>query len=389
MINVLFVHQSAEMYGSDKVLLSLVEGLDRKRFQPIVLLPCEGPLTDALRAGEIAVHVVPLIKIGRATLSFSGMVRLPLDIWRSMRAMNMALNGTSVALVHSNTLAVLSGAIWAKFRRIPHVWHVHEMIVSPRLVKLMFPFLLRLLADKVPCNSNATRQLLLESQPTLSQRSITIWNGMDRNSQPDMESARLFREQLQISPDEVLVVLMGRINRWKGQKLLVEAARRVSDLGQNNVRYLIVGSAPPGQEHFLEELDDTIGHCCVADHITVLNFQDNIWSIWDAADIAVVPSTEPEPFGMVALEAMAAGKPVIAAAHGGLTDIVVDGMTGMLVTPNDPDALAGAIVSLAKDSQKRDRMGKAGLARLGEYFSLKQYVDGFEKLYEVACAESL
>ena len=389
MLNVLFVHQSAEMYGSDKVLLSLVEGLDLDRFRPVVLLPSEGPLTNALRAAAITVHVLPLIKIGRSTLSFRGLVRLPLDIWRSMRAMNKALNGTSIALVHSNTLAVLSGAIWAKLRRIPHVWHVHEMIVSPRPVKLMFPILLRLLADKVPCNSNATMQLLLESQPALQKKCVTIWNGMDRNSESDTESTRLFREQLKISPEEVLVVLMGRINRWKGQKLLVKAAGKVSDSGLSNVRYLIVGSVPPGQEHFQEELDHAIAESGIADHIAVMNFQEDIWPIWDAADIAVVPSTEPEPFGMVALEAMAAGKPVIAAAHGGLTDIVLDGVTGILVLPSDADALAGAIAFLVKDRQAREEMGKAGLTRLGELFSLKQYVDGFEKLYGAACAENL
>jgi glycosyltransferase involved in cell wall biosynthesis len=381
MLNILFVHQSADMYGSDKVLLSLVEGLDRVRFRPVVMLPCEGPLKEALQEGGIEVHVVPLVRIGRSTLSLVGLARLPWEIGQSLRTMSRLLKGRKISIVHSNTLAVLSGALWAKWKRVPHIWHVHEMIVHPRLVREGFPILLRLFADRVACNSNATMQLLLDLQPSLKNRSVTIWNGMDRNTQPNGESARLFRQEMQLSTDEVLVVLMGRINRWKGQKLLVEAAKLVRCMGIQNVRYLIVGSAPPGQIHFLDELSDAIATSGVSEHISVMTFQEDIWHIWDAADIAVVPSTEPEPFGMVALEAMAAGKPVVAAAHGGLVDIVVDGVTGILVTPNDVDRLASAIAVLARDTNERERMGKAGFARLVEHFSLQQYVSGFENLY--------
>ena len=389
MINILFVHQSAEMYGSDKVLLSLVAGLDRQRFRPIVFLPSLGPLMDALKASGIEVYAVPLIRIGRATLSMGGMVRLPLEIWRSLAAMSRVLDGVHISIVHSNTLAVLSGALWAKWRRIPHIWHVHEMIMHPKVVRKGFPWLLRIFANYVACNSQATMRLLLESQPVLAKKSITIWNGMDRDYKADSDSALLFRQELHLVPDDVLVVLMGRINRWKGQKLLLEAAELVSRKGLGNVRYLIVGSAPPGQTHFLDELREAIAASSVADHFIVMNFQQNIWHIWEAADIAVVPSTEPEPFGMVALEAMAAGKPVVAAAHGGLLDIVVEGLTGKLVAPNDADALAVAITALVRSKPERELMGKAGLERLSTHFSLKQYVEGFEQLYGVVSEKRL
>jgi len=114
----------------------------------------------------------------------------------------------------------------------------------------------------------------------------------------------------------------------------------------------------------------------------MMEFQTDIWRIWSASDIAVLPSTEPESFGMVALEAMAAGKPVVAAAHGGPLDIVIDGKTGTLVAPNDAVALADAIATLAQDKTARERMGRAGLQRLDEQFSLRNYVRGFEQLYE-------
>jgi glycosyltransferase involved in cell wall biosynthesis len=174
---------------------------------------------------------------------------------------------------------------------------------------------------------------------------------------------------------------MGRINRWKGQKLLVEAANVLAAKGLSSISFLIVGSAPPGQQHFVSELMHVISTSSVAANIHVLDFQESIWPLWDACDIAVVPSTEPEPFGMVALEAMAARKPVIAAAHGGLVDIVADGTTGILVTPNDANALAQAIARLAGDVSERSRMGQAGWETLRKQFTTARYIERFEELY--------
>jgi glycosyltransferase involved in cell wall biosynthesis len=104
--------------------------------------------------------------------------------------------------------------------------------------------------------------------------------------------------------------------------------------------------------------------------------------VWDASDIAVIPSTEPEPFGMVALEAMAAVKPVIAANHGGLAEIVVEGETGFLVTPGSAIELAEAIKLLVADAPLRKRMGVAGELRYSKKFTLDRYVENMVRVYE-------
>ena len=381
MKNILFVHQSAELYGSDKVLLSLVVGIDRQLFQPIVLLPNKGPLFDILVEKGIEVYDVPLIKISRATLKPSGLISLPKAIYASMQAMKKILNGKSIHLVHSNTIAILSGALWAKFNNIPHVWHVHEMILHPKPVKHLFPYLLNLLADVVACNSKATMNLLVETKPTLVSKCMIIWNGMTRDEPVDPNKRDSVREKLGIKTHDRLVLLMGRINRWKGQDLLVKAAEILRAQGINDVRYLLVGSPPPNQHFFLDNLQNQINTSTVKDSFSILQFQGEIWPIWDACDIAVIPSTEPEPFGMVALEAMAASKPVIAAGHGGLTDIVIHGETGLLFTPNRAEELAAALLQLLNDEASQLTMGQAGERRYKEVFNLENYVNGFESIY--------
>ncbi len=381
MKNILFVHQSAELYGSDKVLLSLVAGVDRQLFQPIVLLPNKGPLFDILVEQGIEVYDVPLSKISRATLKPSGLLSLPKAIYASMQAMKKILNGKPIHLVHSNTIAILSGVLWAKFNKIPHVWHVHEMILHPKPVKHLFPYLLNLLSDVVVCNSQATMNLLVETKPALASKCVVIWNGMTRDEPVDDNKRDSVREKLGIAVNDRLVLLMGRINRWKGQDLLVKAAEILHAKGISDVRYLLVGSPPPNQYFFLDNLQNQINKSTIKDSFSILQFQDEIWPIWDACDIAVIPSTEPEPFGMVALEAMAASKPVIAAGHGGLTDIVIHGVTGLLFTPNSAEELAASLLQLLNDKASRVTMGQAGERRYKDVFNLENYINGFESIY--------
>lgn len=381
MNNILFVHHSAGLYGADKMLLSLVEGIDKQCFHAIVLLPVEGELLSALHDAGIEVHVVPLLRLGRASMSVRGLFELFLGVIPSLRAMNRVLQGRTISMVHSNTLAVLSGALWARWRGLTHVWHVHEIVEQPRIARHLFPWLLRLFADAVACNSDATRRWLLDVQPGMAQRSRTIWNGIDRTVPPDVQAAQGLRHRLKLAPGTVLLLLMGRINRGKGHQLMLQAAERLQQMGVTQMHYLIAGSAPPGQEHLLTGLQQRIAASVVADKISVINFQHNVWPVWDAADIVLIPSTLPEAFGMVAVEAMLASKPVIASAQGGLLDIIEDGVTGLLCPVNDVDTWAAAIHSLVRNSAQREQMGQAGQVRALRHFALRDYVRKFEQLY--------
>lgn len=381
MKTIIFFHQSADLYGSDRVLISLIEGLDKSRFRPIVLIPCIGPLSDALTIAGIEIHIIPLVKVSRATFTPLGLLKLPFEVVNSIRAINRVLAGIKVDMVHSNTIAVLSGALWARLYGRPHLWHVHEIIVHPRLARRLFPFLVRLLADRVVANSETTRQWLVSTERKIAPKTVTIWNGVERTSSVKIDEVFSLRSTIGLGPEDVLVVLIGRINRWKGQALLVKAAEDI--LKKNNsIHFLIVGSPPLGQEHFRVEILKQIAESSASKQITVWDFTEDVWMIWDACDIAVVPSIEPEPFGMVAIEAMASGKPVIGSAHGGLTEIVEDGETGFLIMPNDTNALAEAILKLAESPSLRNTMGTKGALRQFKYFSLQSYQTSFTILYK-------
>jgi len=380
--NILFLHQSADLYGSDKVLLAIVSRLKGSRFHPIVVVPVDGPLVGELRRAGVECHVVPLTRLSRGIMSARGLLGIPGEMAHSFREIDTLLQGRPVSLLHSNTLAILTGALWARQRRVPHVWHVHEIIVHPRFVKIIYGYLLKWFADRIVCISQATQANLVEDQPSLQSRCRLVWNGLCRSGKTNLAAISAYRKSLQVERNEVLLALVGRINRWKGQLLLVEAAGLLWQRGVRDFRIAIVGSVVPGQEHFLHSLERAIAVSPAAARISVQSFTSEVWAVWDSCDIAVIPSTEPEPFGMVALEAMSAGKPVVAADHGGLTEIVVPGQTGWLVPPCDASALADALQQAITDPALRQRMGQAGLARYLAEFTLGRQMHDLVAVYD-------
>jgi glycosyltransferase involved in cell wall biosynthesis len=383
MRTILFVHQSAEMYGSDKVLFELVNGLKKRgTFKSIVLVPVNGPLVEKLRAIDIETHIVPLVKVGRASASVMVLLRLPFRMGVSLRAISKVINSEHIDIVHSNTLAVISGAVWSYLNHLPHIWHVHEIILRPRIVSKIFTFLLKALSTKVICNSRATMEWLLSSKPSLKNITSVIHNGIDPDEVGSSESKDNLREKLSISDKEIVITFAGRINHWKGQELLIDAALIVRSAGIKNFRFIIAGSPPKGQEFFLDRLKEKIKSLDDLNLVTHIDFTSDMHALWMITDIAVVPSIEPEPFGMVALEAMTAAKPVIASNEGGLTEIVVDNETGILFKSRDVDSLAAALIRLIKDKSLRERYGRAGQLRAKTHFNMSSFIDGFESTFK-------
>ena len=120
----------------------------------------------------------------------------------------------------------------------------------------------------------------------------------------------------------------------------------------------------------------------LSDNVLILPFTKDLETIWSATDIAIMPSTEAESFGLVALEAMLHKKPVIASNLGGLKEIVVHNSSGFLVDVNSEIDLQKAITSLVESEDLRIKMGKTGFDRAKSHFSLKSYVEKFEKTFE-------
>ena len=303
------------MYGSSKVLLSLVMQMKKKskEYDPIVCMPPEeGPLKDILISEVIPIIEMPVVKLTRSMLKSFKFLGLLKQYYKAKRIFKRETRGMTISCIQSNTLATLFGAFYCLFHKPQHVFHVHEIMDHPKIACFFFKALLRFFSDRVVYNSEATKEFYNGLAPSLRKKSVTILNGVDRSDEETSASEIMqIREQLFKAEDSnFLIGLVGRINRLKGHSLLLNAFEEVSEKFPNT-KLCFVGSTPPDQEFYLANLQSEVNSSKVADKVCFVDFQKNVFSILESLDLVVVPSTEPESFGLIVVEAMLAKKAVI------------------------------------------------------------------------------
>lgn len=377
MKNILIIHQSSELYGSDKALLVLLSRLDKTLFCPVVILPDNGPLKAELEKQGIKVTIAPVLKVYRKMFTPANLLRFFKEVRTGIKLLDRLNREYRFSFIYSNTLAVLLGMLYARKRKIKHLWHVHEIIVHPKIIASAFPKLLNRYADVIVCNSNATKANLVQRIPQLAGKCIVVHNGLDAAAVSASDGNA--KEHYGFSQNDIVVTLVGRINRLKGHKWLLEAS--INLLQQDKIKLLFVGAPVPGQEYYQEEIEQIIEGSNLNGKVKIAPYTKDLSLVWAATDIAVMPSTEAESFGLVALEAMLAHKPVIGSDHGGLKEIILHDATGMLVEPSNVGKLEKAIEKLAENEGMRREFGERGYERAVAEFSLEKYLNGMIKVF--------
>jgi glycosyltransferase involved in cell wall biosynthesis len=234
---------------------------------------------------------------------------------------------------------------------------VHEVFTSNRQRRI-FDHVLRRGADIVlACSATALAQF-----PNVIEAGIgrVAHTGVEVPS--DVVVAEPLRAQVPV------VVCVGRLNSWKGQEVLVDAIARLRSRGIE-VHAELVGSVFRDERHFEERLRSQVDELGIADNVSFLGERRDVHAIVGSADIAVVPSTRPEPFGMALVEAMALGRPVVASAAGGPAEVVTDGVDGLLVRPGDAVALADALQRLIENPDFARTLGTHATTRAADFSS--------------------
>lgn len=385
MKTILVIHQSAELYGSDKTMLYFLSELDKTKYLPIIVLPFDGPLKIELEKNNIKVVIAPVLKLYRKMFTPKNIFKFIKEYYKGIKILNALNKEYKFDLVYTHTLAALIGILFAKKRNIKHLWHVQEIIAKPKVFNFLFKKILSLDCNhKVVYDSIATMNFWIENNLKLTEKSEAVWNGIETKNSKSFTDAELneVRENYFFATNnEIVIALVGRINSWKGQQLLLQSFKTVIEK-HKNIKLVYLGSAPPNQPIFETELRNKIKEYNLESNVILIPFQKEIEKFWNSIDIAVVPSTEPEPFGMVVIEAMLAKKPVIASNHGGPTEIVVENETGLLFEPNNHNSLSDALEKLIQDEQLRKLYGANGFKRVHNTFSLENHVNHFEKIFE-------
>jgi glycosyltransferase involved in cell wall biosynthesis len=351
------VHQGAELYGSDRSFLSSVGAVYDMADNVVidVVLPEKGPLSPEIESYASSIDYRPSGYLRKAHLrakpvsSILGMFSEVFHYLKTLRQYDVVYVNTVVCF----SVIFASAFFGVKLRKIVHVREIPKTSILR-----FFVVFLKLSRCEVIYNSSATKfafkisgNVVLNGVPDFPNYS---------NIQPERNKRRL------------RVLIIGRINSWKGQDFFLQSIIEKRD--QLDIR--IVGSVFDGQDFYLSDLKKTVLDNALNVEFFSFNSEPYEHFIW--SDYVVVPSKLPEPFGRVAIEAMAAFRPVIASAHGGLCEIIDDGEDGYLFKPNDANDLCRVIDKcLIKSPAKYSQMSIAARNKYEDKFSELVYKNRF------------
>ncbi len=373
-MNILALHSSSGLYGSSKVFLEAIKTFDRKGYSVTAVVSEEGPLCDELRKTNADVRIIRLGIIRRKYFNPIGIINRLYYSCKAFYSLKKIIRQKNIDLVYSNTTAVLSGAFAAKATGKKHIWHVHEIIESP-------PILVRLIAWMM---NQYCKKLIAVSQAVINHwkknnviaRFDLVYNGFDYSAFNQANST--LREELHIPDETILIGTIGRINNIKGQDYLLQIAGKLS-ASNHQLAFVIAGDTLPGNEKILDQLKVIAAKENIERNVFFTGFRNDINNVLHAFDIFVLPSILPDSLPTVVLEAMAAGKPVVATQQGGAMEMVIENETGLFIPSNNADDAAMIIEHLINNKTLRLEMGAAGKKRVQEYFSLELFQENIIK----------
>jgi glycosyltransferase involved in cell wall biosynthesis len=369
--------------GSVVCLLHLIRGIGREGYGSCVVLHSELPLAKEFeKYGKVIrlpkreiIQAWPKERPPSKIRVLGWLIRdLIFEILPGAISLRRIIREEKINIVHlNNGLGLdIEGIVAAKWSGVPCVVHERGIGRISRISKWLARYV-----DAVICVSNAVHRNLL-NQGVEPKKYKTIYDGIDPEIEKASASKETCRARWGLAPDLPVVGIVGTIQKWKGQRELILAIKKVKE-ETPEIKCLIVGGAyDPVYEVELRNLVETLG---LKDNILILGYQNDTLSVMNALDVVIHASVSPEPFGRVIIEAMSLGKPVIATRAGGPLEIVEDKVSGLLVEPGNTEALAGAITLLLEDRSLAEKMGRSGRKRVEGMFPLKRTIEETKDLY--------
>ncbi len=356
--SILCVHQGFELYGSDRSFLQSVRSL-RQGFpgaRITVILPEHGLLADRMRelADELVIRDMAVLRRSELRKNiFSFLVHLPARIVRAW------LDCRNHDLVYINTLVLLDFllASWVPGRRL----FIHVREVPGWLTRICFSLLLAPSRAGLIFNSGFTRKAFFLPK--------WIHSCVIHNAAQDLH----FICPVDRVERELHILHLGRFNAMKGHALLLEAVAGLSAQQRRGLRIRMVGSVFRDQRHHEENIRRQIREYGLEAVAQILDFSTCPEKQLEWAHVVVIPSTRPESFGRTAIEAMSAGRCVIAANHGGLREIVTPDVDGLLFKANDVQDLRESLRKLLDDEDMVSCLGRRGRIKYSRHFTEQNY----------------
>jgi len=338
----------------------------------------------ASRGGRMAAR---LEAVGGELVPLPMQSKNPLTIVRNGARLADLVRREKVSLIHARSRApAFSALIAARLTGAPFLATYHGVYAATGRLKRWYNGIMTR-GPLTIANSAYTRERIIAEHGLDPEVVIAIDRGVDLDwfdpATVTPQRIETLRGRWRIDPADkrVKFILAGRLTRWKGQQLIVEAAIRLKARGGPEPLILLVGDSQ-GRHDYRAELEAAIRTAGLEDSVRLVGHCDDMPAAYLIADYALAPSLEPEPFGRTAVEPQAMGRPVLAADHGAARETVADGETGWLVAPGDEAAWADALTrAIAVTPARRARMGAAASARARRLYSVDAMCEATLNVY--------
>ncbi|NNJ11443.1 glycosyltransferase family 4 protein [Chloroflexales bacterium ZM16-3] len=377
---IIYLNPTAVHGGAEDALLQMMRLARGLTLEPVLVTPESGWLTDRCREQQIPCELLPSLPNIVTNDSWHTQLR-PWFI--NAVAVAQLVRKWDACIVHSNNpRAAYHGGLGARLARVMAVTHCHDIVNIPYR-SIYKARLLDWLTDWTLVPSNAVQKVIVKAVPWLAPRIRTLYNGWD-SAMFDVVSKIDLRTMFGLPSDTVVIGSVAAMTPWKGQDLLIDAFRLLAPQDAR-LRLMLVGSAQgrPEQQRYEASLHERVAAYGLNDRVIFTGWREDALAIMKALDIVVHVPTQPDPLPTVLIQASALARPIVAAAIGGVPEIVpADERCGLLVQPSDPSALAEALRNLVGNTVLQTELAANAHRRFLTRFSQAQMAAGLAETYQ-------
>lgn len=376
-LRVLCVNPGLNLGGAEHSLLLLLQGLRARGVSATVALFGPGAFQDRLGALGIPTVIVRSPRAFRRVSRYRSPRTFAETAVLGALSLAVAVDVARLArragahLIHTNgPKAHLIGGLAGRLLRLPVVWHVRDF-PPPGATGRIFKRAARILPSLVLANSDAVRSAIDDGGVNVAR----IYNPIDLQQFNVHRPRAKFRAELGVHDSTPIVGMVAHLTPWKGHELFLRIARGVADRVPD-CRFVVAGGAiyeTEGHGGYRDELLSLSASLGLDRQVTFLGARQDMPDVMAALDVLLHCPRAPEPFGRNVAEAMAAGRPVVAARCGGLAEVIGDNVAGLLVEPDDLEGFIAAVAHLLGDSALRRRLGLAGRQRAEALFDAEDH----------------
>ena len=402
---ILYIEKPVFVGGSITGLYETIRALDKHLYEPVMMFYGPNPYREKFQ--KLGVQVILLSDKPPSDVQVVSTRDIAATLSRAWRGLGHAyrtakegyliarkdrplarkvariIHDQKIDLVHHNNSlpgnrATIMAAKMAGVPQISHVRILHNFGMWERHLAQS--------VDKFIYMSSAIEKHYLERGIPAEQGQV-IYDPFDLDLFDKMNHCPELRAEFGVSEQDCMVSNVGRLDWWKGHDYFLKAIGQVAQT-HPNVKALIVGEPDTTalSQDYYKSLKQIVADYDIANNVIFTGFRTDIPRVMSASEIVIHSASEPEPFGRVVVEAMAAGRPVVATAAGGVLDIVKDKETGLLVPPKDVASMAQAIGQLLENREQAQIMGRLARQDVERRFSVEQHIGAIQQVYKTLFA---